>query len=83
MILFRVCKKYQRCSKCVALDTADTLTNNGDICDWETSRYEISFNANLNRMDCSSDASDGLCGMAQCKENVFNFFISQLLTIAH
>lgn len=63
-----LCRKYQRCSKCVGFDHADKVTGSGDICNWETSRYEISYNAELERLDCSVDASDGACGFDQCKD---------------
>jgi hypothetical protein len=65
---FRICKKYQRCSKCVEKDGEGSVTGTGDVCNWESSRYEISYNATLARLDCSVPASDGVCGFSQCKE---------------
>ena len=68
--LDQFCRKYQRCSKCVKHDNRGLLTQENKECDWENARYEISFNATSMRLDCSESASDGACGINQCKERI-------------
>ena len=77
--LDQFCRKYQRCSKCVKHDNRGLLTQENKECDWENARYEISFNATSMRLDCSESASDGACGVNQCKERIKNYKIYFLL----
>lgn len=62
-----ICKQYQQCSKCVNIDAnKEGLTaGEGAECNWETSKYEILFDADSGRMGCNPDAT-GECGMKQC-----------------
>ncbi|CAG5109582.1 Oidioi.mRNA.OKI2018_I69.chr2.g4102.t1.cds [Oikopleura dioica] len=61
------CQQYQRCSKCNVFDNIGVSTDNGNICSVENALYEISFNAEIQRLDCSSTASQDFCGANQCK----------------
>ena len=61
-----ICKQYQQCSKCVALDNANEFSAHGQACAWDTAKYEVDFDPDTQRMTCNEIASGGSCGVSQC-----------------
>jgi len=61
------CQQYQRCSKCNVFDNLGVSNDNGSMCSVETAKYEISFNAEIQRLDCSSTGTFDVCGANQCQ----------------
>lgn len=65
------CQQYQRCSKCNVFDNLGVSNDNGSMCSVETAKYEISFNAEIQRLDCSSTGTFDVCGANQCQVSSF------------
>ena len=73
--MYRICHRYQQCSKCVAIDNAGTLIA-GEECAWDTARYEIDFDADTGRMGCDlNNVKKNQCGFNQCTERLELFLI--------
>ena len=67
-LMFRICRRYQQCTSCVAMDEAGKTINNGngpEECNWESGRYEISFVQGQIRVDCENNKTK--CGVNLCK----------------
>lgn len=63
-----ICRRYQQCTSCVAMDEAGKTINNGngpEECNWESGRYEISFVQGQIRVDCENNNTK--CGVNLCK----------------
>merc|ERR1712203_278263 len=77
--LDEICKKYQACTRCVAVDNVDFLTGPQKLeCTWESARYEIDFDSGSDQFTCLESATDQ-CGMAQCSERALNFYLKFIL----
>ena len=70
--IYRICARYQQCTRCVQTDEAGQLVDIGGIedveCNWENGRYEISFQAGSDRVFCDLNKND--CGVNLCKVNI-------------
>ena len=64
--LDQLCKEYQACSRCTAIDNADEVNADGVPCSWSTARYEIEFDAGSQTFGCTSKSTKSPCGLAQC-----------------
>ena len=70
-----ICKKYQACSRCTAVDNDGTLTAQGEVCSWSTARYEISFDGDNGRFFCDPATTKSQCGQNQCSERLLDFHL--------
>ena len=68
-----ICKKYQACSRCTAVDNEGELTAQGEVCSWSTARYEISFDGDSSRFFCDPKTTKSTCGQNQCSERLLEF----------
>ena len=50
------------------MDHGDQTTINGEACNAVSARYELQNNEARDGFECNDDASDGDCGISQCKE---------------
>jgi len=66
-VIDEICKRYQACSKCVAIDNEGELTAQGEVCSWSTARYEIAFDADSSRFGCDDKSTKSECGRGQCQ----------------
>jgi hypothetical protein len=68
--LDEACRAYQHCAKCNGMDHGDQTTINGEACNAVSARYELQNNEARDGFECNDEASDGDCGISQCKCDV-------------
>ena len=59
------------------MDHGDQTTINGEACNAVSARYELQNNEDRTGFECNDEASDGDCGISQCKECFKTFFFSK------
>ena len=50
------------------MDHGDQMTINDEACTAVSARYELQNNAEKTGFECNEEASDGDCGISQCKD---------------
>ena len=61
------------------MDHGDQMTINDEACTAVSARYELQNNEARDGFECNDEASDGDCGISQCKECLKKIFFSKII----